>query len=406
VSGTAHVAPSVTTTGVNRLGLTVTAATAVTSMTPPAGSTERADQAGSAGAPTATIETSDFPQAAAGATGTKTTVTAAAATSTTATLTLRPASSGGTTKVSYVRDVTNRIVERKVNDVTVARYAFSSGGDTPDAELDVTNVIQRRTLGLMGGAVLSKATGSEIWSISNLHSDTIATLGSTGLVTGGPFTYDPFGKTIGGTPDNQIGLFDNGWLGQNQRPLEQQTGLRAVIEMGARIYDPQIGRFLQTDPIEGGTSNDYAYVEDPINEFDLSGMCKPKRAHGWLESVKATLSCAGSTIAKYDWGTTAAGAINVAYGGYKVYTGAALLRIAHGCAIAGPAGVAACYGLGAAQVATGAGRMYRGGRQLYGVYKSPRCSSNCGRRGNLTRLVKGIAPKWSGSWIEKLGGLF
>ena len=271
VSGTAHVAPSVTTTGVNRLGLTVTAATAVTSMTPPAGSTERSDQAGSAGAPTATIETSDFPQAAAGATGTKTTVTAAAAT-TTATLTLRPASSGGTTKVSYVRDVLNRIVERKVNDVTVARYTFSSGGDTPDAELDVTNVIQRRTLGLMGGAVLSKATGSsEIWSISNLHGDTIATLGSTGLVTGGPFTYDPFGKAIGGLPDNQIGSFDNGWLGQNQRPLEQQAGLRAVIEMGARIYDPQIGRFLQSDPIEGGTNNDCAYVEDPINQYDLNG---------------------------------------------------------------------------------------------------------------------------------------
>ena len=270
VSGTAHVAPSVITTGVNRLGLTVTAATAVTSMTPPAGSTERADQAGGAGAPTVTIERSDFPQAATGATGTKTTVTAAAAKSAVATLTLRPGS-GGTTKVSYVRDVTNRIVERKLNDVTVARYTFSSGGDTPDAELDVTNVIQRRTLGLMGGAVLSKATGSEIWSISNLHGDTIATLGSTGLVTGGPFTYDPFGKAVGGVPDNQIGSFDNGWLGQNQRPLEQQAGLRAVIEMGARIYDPLLGRFLQVDPVEGGTANDYTYVEDPINQYDLGG---------------------------------------------------------------------------------------------------------------------------------------
>ena len=285
LAGTNHVAPSVTTTGANRLAVTITAATAATSMTPPVGSTERADQAGGAGAPTATVETSDFPQSAVGATGTKTTVTASAATSATATLTLRPVSGGGTTKVSYVRDATNRIVERKVNDVTVARYTFSSSGDTPDAELDGTNIVQRRTLGLMGGAVLSKAAGSEIWSISNLHGDTIATLSSTGVVTGGPFTYDPFGKTISGVPDNQIGLFDNGWLGQNQRPLEQQTGLRAVIEMGARVYDPQLGRFLQVDPIEGGTSNDYAYVNDPINAFDLTGT----NCWGFCEAFKSTI---------------------------------------------------------------------------------------------------------------------
>jgi hypothetical protein len=102
-----------------------------------------------------------------GATGIKTTTAVLAASSVTATLALRPSSGGGTTKVSYVRDVTNRVVERRVNDVAVARYGFSSGGDTPDVELDVASVVQRRTIGLMGGAVLSKATGSEIRSISN-----------------------------------------------------------------------------------------------------------------------------------------------------------------------------------------------------------------------------------------------
>lgn len=41
--------------------------------------------------------------------------------------------------------------------------------------------------------------------------------------------------------------------------------------MGARIYIPEIGRFLQVDPVEGGTQNDYVYPVDPVNGSDFSG---------------------------------------------------------------------------------------------------------------------------------------
>lgn len=45
-----------------------------------------------------------------------------------------------------------------------------------------------------------------------------------------------------------------------------------TLQDGTRYYDPTLGRFMQVDPIAGGSANAYDYTEqDPINGHDADG---------------------------------------------------------------------------------------------------------------------------------------
>jgi RHS repeat-associated protein len=73
----------------------------------------------------------------------------------------------------------------------------------------------------------------------------------------------------------------HGWLGAHQRPTVGDTS--GVIRMGVRLYHPGLGRFLQVDPIEGGSANDYDYVKgDPVNAVDLDGRAPSSNSKGSL----------------------------------------------------------------------------------------------------------------------------
>jgi RHS repeat-associated protein len=176
-------------------------------------------------------------------------------------------------KTSYNLDPAGRVLETvSGTKKTVNHYgapgegvAWTCEGTEPSGKCEGTEKWTRDILGFSGLVAIQAKGEAPVLELSDLHGDMIGTASisetESKLVSANETTEY-------GVPRTTI-TAKYSWLGADEVPTELSTG---VINMGARTYVPQLGRFEQTDPQPGGSINPYAYTDDdPVNQADPTG---------------------------------------------------------------------------------------------------------------------------------------
>src|SRR5262249_54307233 len=127
-----------------------------------------------------------------------------------------------------------------------------------------TGAVTRNVAGNDGRLVATtSATGDTRLQLTNLHGD-VTVVYDPAAVTADVNLTDEYGVPVVGSAERYA------WLGRAQRSGE---ALGDTMLMGARVYHPATGRFLQTDPIAGGNANAYDYCSgDPNTCTDTTGL--------------------------------------------------------------------------------------------------------------------------------------
>ena len=173
-------------------------------------------------------------------------------------------------------------------------YTTLATWDDPNVAWMVETTETKRYLGGFGTHAEQMVSGGETQFLhGDLIASTMMTTDAAGSVAVPPVSYTAFGEPV--FDPNALATryqYGGGWGYETGQPTNEPNvvppngllGLRGtnpslpaitLLHVGARWYDPSIGRFVQRDPIglEGGILNMYAYCNGkPAARVDPSGL--------------------------------------------------------------------------------------------------------------------------------------
>ncbi len=162
----------------------------------------------------------------------------------------------GGTITKYIYDGDNIIAEYNGSVTLVAKYVYGPSIDEPIRIEKGSTICYYHFDGLGSVTDLSNSSGAQIEH----------------------YYYLPFGKTKIYNASG-VKLADSAYGNYYRFTARQWDPESSLYYYRARYYDPNLGRFLQADPVgyDGGDLNLYGYSgNNPINYRDPTGLCREK----------------------------------------------------------------------------------------------------------------------------------